>query len=282
MKPIRDNLFALHYSDQQDLWFRKSGNKKLIVFLHGMYSTPSTFEDYAARWTQKNPEWDVYCPALPAGTKDTEILAQLGPWTWNESIAVAGEKFRKSAEGYDTVILGGHSQGGSLSLAIAPNFNFIKAVIIIASPLYLGGKTLSWDENFGIYIADLLCLLAPKGIYKAIGHTKRRQALEKHCDAEGLVFPLTISTFKKGLRQMRPRLKEITVPLFMSYCMQDTLVDFGNAERLAAEVGSKLVVRKVFDIPKKKEPYGRKHQLLNYTETREGLSSALDDFLSAF
>ena len=279
---IRENLLNLAYTDQQDLWFKNKGATKLLVFLHGMYSTPSTFEDYAAQWAQSHPDWDIYCPALPAGCKDVSVLKKLGPWTWDESLTVAKAKLDEAAKGYQTIVLGGHSQGGSLSLAIAPHRSDLAALIIIASPLKLGGDAMSFMDNLGISLAGPLSVLVPKGISRPVSNKDKRATVEKFCDCEGWMFPLTISTFKKGLVDVRKHLEGIKVPLFMSYCKQDGLVSFFNADLLSRGISSKLVITKYFDIPNKQEPYGIKHQLLNYSSTRSELTDAINRFLKFF
>ncbi|MGL5721000.1 MAG: alpha/beta hydrolase, partial [Brevinema sp.] len=229
---IRENLLNLKYTDQQDLWFKNEGATKLLVFLHGMYSTPSTFEDYATQWAQSHPDWDVYCPALPAGCKDIAVLKEIGPWTWDESLTVAKAKLDEARKGYKNLVLGGHSQGGCLSLAIAPDRSDLDALVIIASPLKLGGDAMSFKDNLGISLAGPLSILVPKGMSRPIRNKETRATVEKFCDCEGWMFPLTISTFKKGLAHVQKRLGEITVPLFMSYCKQDGLVSFSSADTL--------------------------------------------------
>ncbi|MGL5721871.1 MAG: alpha/beta hydrolase [Brevinema sp.] len=279
---IRENLLSLKYTDQQDLWFKNAGATKLLVFLHGMYSTPSTFEDFATQWAQSHPDWDVYCPALPAGCKDVAVLKEIGPWTWDESLTVAKAKLDESRKTYKTVVLGGHSQGGSLALAIAPDRNDLEALIIVASPLKLGGNAMSLMDNLGIMLASPLQMIIPKGMSRPVRNKVQRAPVEKFCDCEGWMFPLTISTFKKGLVRVRKRLSAISIPLFMSYCKQDGLVSFFNADLLSKGVSSKLVISKYFDVPHKQEPYGIKHQLLNYSPTRQELFDAINTFLNHF
>ncbi|MGL5253756.1 MAG: alpha/beta hydrolase [Brevinema sp.] len=279
---IRENLFNLMYTDQKDLWFRNNDATKLLVLLHGMYSTPSTFEDFAIQWSKSHPDWDVYCPALPAGCKDISVLKQLGPWTWDESLAVAQKKLDDASKAYKSIVLGGHSQGGSLSLAIAPFQNNLKALIIIASPLKLGGDSMSFMDNLGVFLSTPLSFIIPKGIVRTPKNLAERANVEKFCDCEGWVFPLTISTFKKGLVGVCKNLHAIDIPLFISYCKQDKLVPFENAEQLSRGVSSKLIVAKHFDIPKEVEPYGIKHQLLNYSPTKQELVKELNQFLNHF
>ncbi|SFB95226.1 Esterase/lipase [Brevinema andersonii] len=276
---VRKNIDELHYAATKDMWYKKEGNKKLIICLHGMYSTPQTFVEFAEQFNGEG--WDVYLPALPASARTLEELEQIGPWTWKESLAIARKKILEASKGYETVILGGHSQGGSLTLALVPDLPFIKGVFIIASPVSLYGNHISYWKNIGIFFSGLLHFVVPKGIKEKTDTSDERLAVENICDAEGIFYPLTLHTFKLGLKKMLPRLREIHQPLFLAYEKGDTMVNFSNMEKIAQSVSSVTVVEKVFDTSKSEEPYGYRHQLLNYKPTKLELFKALNEFIGS-
>ena len=273
---MRKNILQLKYSSTEDLWFRKEGNKKLVVFLHGMYSTPSTFETLATLLLEKG--FDVYAPSLPASALTLEELKIVGPWTWEESLFIINYKLDLISQDYETTILGGHSQGGSLAMTVGTERDF-DALIVIASPTSLYGTHLKLYENIAIYLAGLLKYILPHGAPSPVPHTEERKSLEKFCDAEGVTYPLTLYTFKKGLTHLRKNLYKIKIPLFIAYCKQDSLVGFFSRDMIKNNVSSPKIEELIFDIPKDKEPYGRKHQLLNYSETREDTNNAIIDFV---
>ncbi|MGL4366868.1 MAG: alpha/beta hydrolase [Brevinemataceae bacterium] len=279
-KPALD-ILDQNYAATEDCWFTKENNKKLIIFLHGMYSTPKTFEDIAQRLIEEG--WDIYVPALPASANNKEQLQKIGSWAWEQSVHVASSKVStciKNAQKYSHIVLGGHSQGGSLALTVASLFPKLEALIIVASPVNLYRSPSSWRHNIGIYFSGLLCFIKPKGIHIPPKNIEERSLVEKFCDAEGLFFPWTIFTFKHGLRKTRRLLKKITIPVFLAYEKNDQLVNFINQDVIKQEISSPYIEEVVFNISQEREPYGLRHQLLNYSMTKEQLNHKISSFLS--
>lgn len=275
---IRGNVLTKKYACTEDLWFTKESHNKLIIFLHGMYSTPSTFEDLAPSLMEQG--WDVYMPSLPASALTREELQTIGPWAWEESLLVIRHKISNLPRSYQKVVLGGHSQGGSLALKIATEKDF-DALIIIASPINLYGKHLKLWENIAIFLSGISSFILPKGLWIPIKHQKERAQIEKKCDAEGIRYPYTVFTFQRGLDQLRPKLSKISMPLFLAYCQGDTLVDLNNLEKIKESVSSSVIVEKKYEVSYDIDPYGFRHQLLNYTYTKEALTKALLSFLKS-
>ena len=273
---IRQNVLSKKYSCTKDMWFKKEANTKLIVFLHGMYSTPSTFEDLAQILLEKG--WDIYVPALPASAISREDLRVIGSWAWEESLIVIREKINSLPSDYQKVVLGGHSQGGSLAMTVATE-QYFDGLIVVASPVNLYGDHLKLGHNIAIYFSGLLSFLLPNGLFEPILHQQERAKVEKLCDAEGVMYPYTIYTFKKGLKILRKNLYKIETPLFLAYCKGDTLVNFKNLEFIKTHVSSKKIVTEKYDISYEEEPYGFRHQLLNYSKTRDHLNVSIVSFL---
>jgi esterase/lipase len=274
---MRKNILQLKYSSTEDLWFRKEGNKKLVVFLHGMYSTPSTFETLAILLLEKG--FDVYAPSLPASALTLEELKIVGPWTWEESLFIINYKLDLiSQDYYEKTILGGHSQGGSLAMTVVTERDF-DALIVVASPTSLYGTHLKLYENIAIYLSGLLSFVLPRGLFEVIPYQQERAKIEKLCDAEGINYPYTIYTFKEGLKTLRKNLYKIEMPMFLTYCKGDTLVNFKNLEFITSHVSSTKIVIDKYDISFEEEPYGFRHQLLNYSKTRDHLNASIVSFL---
>lgn len=274
----RHNPNIEDYACMNDVWQKKPGNKKLVIFLHGMYSCPDMFRFIAE--SLKDSEWDVYMPALPACSRTLEDLIKCGPWSWDESLAVAMEKVKSQEGKYETIVLGGHSQGGALTLAIGPKLHFLKALIVIAGPVNLYGPRMTLFHNVGIGLSGFLHFIVGKGVKMKFRDTPERREVEDVSSIEGLVYPLTLHTFKRGLVHVREHLSEIKVPIFLAYEKGDQLVDFANYEYVRSHVSSEFIYDKVFATPKQKEPHGNRHLLPVYEPVKNELIASIKEFLS--
>jgi len=276
---IREDYKEYNYSSTKDIWYKKEDNQKLIIFLHGMYSSPKTFDEIGKLLNAKG--WNVYIPSLPASSMTLEELKKIGPWTWNESLHVAQDKINTIITNYDQVILGGHSQGGSLALKLATKMPNIKGLVVIASPITLYGNHLPLWKNIAISFSGILTHIVPKGIPDIKPHTKERCQVEVQCDTEGLTYPLTVFTFNKGLQQLRKYLYMIKSPIFLAYERNDYLVNFDNLAKIKKMINSTIIKEEIFNISKIEEPYGLRHQLLNYSYTKEKLNNSIIDFVDS-
>ncbi|MGL4525174.1 MAG: alpha/beta hydrolase [Spirochaetia bacterium] len=266
------------YTALDDIWNTKPGNKKLVILLHGMYSNPKTFLELSNLLVENG--WDVYMPALPAGAHTLQELKNVGPWAWKESLHFAREKILLQKDKYEQTILGGHSQGGALTLALAPEMDFVSAFLSIAGPVNLYGEHLPFSDNMGIFFSGLLCLFIPQGAAFAPDNTAARRAVERVEEMEKLIFPYTIFTFKHGLEGVRKNLKNIHAPLFLAYEKGDETVGFHNFYHITKHVSSKKISAHIFNIPRKEEPYGHRHDLLWYSLTKDSLNTEILLFLS--
>jgi len=137
-----------------------------------------------------------------------------------------------------------------------------------------------FETNFlYIYFSGLLSFILPKGLFEPIPHQQERAKIEKLCDAEGVQYPYTVYTFKEGLKTLRKNLYKIEMPLFLAYCKGDTLVNFKNLEFIKNNVSSKKIVEEKYNISFEEEPYGFRHQLLNYSKTKDHLNASIVSFL---
>ncbi len=275
-RKIRKDTLQLKYACTEDMWFKKDGNKKLLICLHGMFSTPRTFEDLALVLVEEG--WDVYIPALPASANTREELRTIGPWAWDESMLVINDKISDFSDKYQKTVLCGHSQGGSLAMQVATEKEF-DALMILSSPIDLYGDHLLWWENIAVYLAGVLAFIVPNGLWLPIKNPDDRYLVEKCCDAEGIQYPYTIFTFKRGLGKLRPNLSKISKPLFLSYCKGDTLVNYKNLYKIKSSVSSDTIEEILYDISYDEEPYSFRHQLLNYTKTKDDLVNRIREFL---
>lgn len=275
----RENIEKLKYATAKDLWWKKENNKKLVIFLHGMYAPTDTFDEIAPLLIENG--WDVYAPALPGSSKTFNELNEIGAWSWDESIKIAKMKIEKSKKNYDTVVLGGHSQGGSLSLDIASKFDYLDGLIIVSSPVSLYAKGLGTFNNLCVYFSGILQYILPQGFPSDVRNFEEKSKVERLYDSKQVTFPKTVYSFNYGLKSVRKNLKNIKVPLFLAYSKNDRTVDFNNKAKIENNVSSKKIVSVIFDVPKEVEPYSSKHRLFNYIHTKNELNDHILKFLNS-
>lgn len=275
---IRLDAPRRQYTDLDDIWITKPNNNKLLVCLHGIYSTPRTFEDLAQVLVDDG--WDIYAPALPASAISRDGVQKVGAWAWEESLLVIREKLSKLPSHYQHKSLCGHSQGGSLAMQIATEkFISFDSLIVIASPVNLYGSHLLWWENIAIYFAGILSFIFPNGLLLPIKNVQEREKFEKLCDAEGIQMPFMLHTFKRGLQVLRQRLYKIQIPLLLIYCTGDKLVGVENLQKIKSMVNSKIIEEKIYEIPNDVDAYTFKHQLLNHSYIQHDIFKTIDEFL---
>ena len=276
---IRENIEKLKYTASKDLWWQKENNKKLVIFLHGMYAPPDYFDEIAFLLIENG--WDVYAPALPCSARTTKEIKELGPWSWDESIKIAKMKIENSRKGYETVVLGGHSQGGSFALDIASEFDYLDGLIVVSSPVSLYAKGLGAFNNLCIYFSGILQYIRPQGVDSVVKNYEEKLKVEVTYDSTQVNFPKTVYSFKYGLKKVRKNLHKIKMPLFLGYSKNDRVVSFANKIKIETGVSSKEIVSVAFDIPREMEAYSTRHKLFNYIHTKNELNYNILKFLNS-
>ncbi len=274
----RSNLESLEYASTKDLWWTNTGNKNLIIFLHGMYAQPENFEEIGPLLTNDN--WNVYAPALPASSYTVEDLRRIGPWTWDESVQIAQSKIMNATNGYEKIVLAGHSQGGSLALYLASQIKNLNGLIIVSAPTSLYSRGLGWLNNIGIYLSGILQYIKPNGIHSYVNNYEEKSKLQKMYDDEYLNYPTTIYSFKHGLKDVRENLKNINVPTLLIYHNDDRTVNIEDSKIIKNTISAPTIKSIVFTSSDGTEPYTSKHKLFNYEYTKNKVNYEIIEFLN--
>ncbi len=278
---VRKNILESNYSSNEDIWVKKEGNKKVLIFFHGMYSSPENFREFA-NYTVKEG-WDVYLPVLPnSSNSNTELIAQ-GAYQWEESLQVAYHKAIVHNKDYEAIFLGGHSQGGAIALSIAPSLTFLKALIIVAAPMRLTHGKYSLSKNLGMVLSGFLSFFLPnKGVVMKNRNADKQALVENHPPHyESFYHGLTLHSMNLGLKRTRKSLQSIKTPVFLAYEKGDRLVDFKDSTFVKNSVSSPIVKETVFDTPLALEPYSKRHALFSYIHTKDRLFEEIIDFLKS-
>lgn len=279
-RPRKDLLFK-PYSQHPDLQMKTKGNKNIVLALHGMYSHPDTFKELGERIAPLG--WDLFAPVLPNSARSAEDLRSQEIYQWEELLQAAFHRAVLSVEGYEKVVLLGHSQGGALALTLAPSLGFLSGLAIVAAPLHMAHPKSLLVRTLGLRLSGLLHFLVPSHGMKADkmppGVRENLAKIEDTVGGDGYFFGLTLHSMNLGLRKMRRRLHLIGQPLFLAYEKNDGTVAFKDYLELKKKVGSKNISECITETPESLHPYSKKHRLFSYVAVKETLYKALEQFL---
>ena len=275
----RKDILEKPCSAHEDFLLKTEGNKSLVIALHGMYALPKSFEEFAHVIAPDG--WDLYAPVLPNAAMSAEDLRKQESYQWLESIRVAFHKVATSGEGYDKIVLMGHSQGGALTMAIAPAIGYLSGVVLVAAPLQMLPKKYPFWRRIAFGFSGLLYFLIPSHGGGSIRPANAElAAVEDTNGGEGYYHVLTLHSMSLGLRTLRKNLHLIDQPLFLGYEKNDETVEFSDSfEIIKKSVRSQKIHTFVSETPKDLHPFSRKHRLFSYVPVKDKLFSELRTFL---
>ena len=276
-KPKKD-ILTTKFSTHEDIWTKKEGNTSLMIMLHGMYSQPNIFDETAKKVSEHG--WDVYAPVLPNSSESYEDLKSQEGYLWEDSLKVAFQRALIHNQGYQKIVLAGHSQGGALALTIAPSLPFLNGLISVAAPMNIIHNKNSFMRNLGIRLSGILVLLIPKkGMTLKSRFSEERKIVEGHSSPQEFHFGITLHSMHLGLKQTRKNLYHITTPCLFIHDKGDTIALFDDCVYAKNNISSASIKELFFDTPMSLDPYSKRHKLFNYIHTKEQVVQGISDFL---
>ncbi|MGL5255252.1 MAG: alpha/beta hydrolase [Brevinema sp.] len=277
-KPRKD-ILEKKYSAHKDFFLKSEGNKNLIIALHGMYSLPQTFKEFAHFIATDG--WDLFAPVLPNAALNAEDLKKQESYQWLESLRVAFHKVVTAGENYDKIVLLGHSQGGALAMAISPSVGYLSGVALVAAPLHMIPRKYPFLKRISFMISGLLYFFIPsRGGGSVRPPNPKLAEIEDTSGGEGYFHVLTLHSMKLGLRLIRKNLHLIEHPIFLGYEKNDETVEFCDSfDIIKKKVSSSKIQTCVTETPRDLHPFSRKHRLFSYLPVKDKLFSGLRAFL---
>ncbi|OHD55685.1 MAG: hypothetical protein A2Y33_13665 [Spirochaetes bacterium GWF1_51_8] len=216
------------------------GNKKAVLFIHGLGGSPAVFEYYAG--LAAKDKYDVFVPLLPGmGTEPSDILDQTfsGWYSFIQSLYL---KYRKNYKEFYVV---GVSMGGSLALKIAKNFTQHEtpglaptAVAVISAPVFINNLfELGIVPHPETYFARLIGLFTDRIPGETFPNATNTDGTENWVGYRW-VFPQQIQSMKMGLKRLKDNLFKIKMPVFIVHASGDPVVDERNMDYIARHIAS--------------------------------------------
>ncbi|MGL5955169.1 MAG: alpha/beta hydrolase [Brevinema sp.] len=274
----QNNISQTEFSKIPDLWQKKEGNENLVIFLHGMYSSPDTFQEISKMIVTEG--WDLYAPALPNASLSADDLSTQQSYQWEDSLKVALHRSLAYNKDYKKIVLAGHSQGGSIALSIAPTLPFLSGLIIIAAPIHLIHTKNSFIRNVAIFLSGLLVFFIPKkGMFLKCRNAYEKSLVDGHYTEKEFHFGLTLHSMNLGLKKTIQQLSQIKTPCLLIYEKGDRIVDFQDFITIKSAISSSIIKECVLETPIALEPYSSRHRLLSYIYTKDQVFEEVTSFL---
>ncbi|MFC4322052.1 alpha/beta hydrolase [Litchfieldia salsa] len=188
--------------------------------IHGFTGSPYEVEPLT-EYLRKKTDWMIVSPTLP-GHGETLSLKGL---TYNDWVESAEEELKKLFERCDEVYVIGFSMGGIIAGHLASIYPIKKLILLSAAVYYVNPKQL---------LVDVRSMLvdAVKG---SIQENELYQRYKKKIEQT----PITATMeFRRLVRQVRPKIKEIQIPTLIVQGECDGIVPIKSAYYLYQKIAS--------------------------------------------
>lgn len=227
------------------------GNRTGILLIHGLGGTPIEMRMTAKGLNKAG--YRVHCCQLAGHCGTEEDLLATNWQDWLSSVRAAYAALQAQC---DQVFVGGLSMGAMLSLHLAAENPEIAGVLCFAPTLWYDGFSLPWTR---IFLRPLIWTWAGQK-YRFVEHEpyglkdeRIRAAVVKSllsgnsAEAGLLGTPSqSLQQFWKMIDAIRPKLKDIKLPVFIAHARQDDIASLKNAIHLQNNLGG-LVETLVLD-----------------------------------
>lgn len=202
------------------------------LLLHGFTATPECLESLAR--PLKKAGFVVEAPLLAGHGTTARELAQTTWRQWYESVL---EGYDRLAKKVDSVCVAGLSLGGVLSLKLATERK-VRRLALMATPVIFKGFVM--ETVLPIVATSFLKEIyryQPKFFGPAINDPKGKRTFKSYTK-----MPVqSIMEIVRLQKEVRPRLKEVTVPTLILHSPHDTTAPYENMAYLKEHLGARTI-----------------------------------------
>ena len=216
------------FSDRcKSIIYKKEGNKRAILMIHGFPSTPQMYEYASARC--RDASYDVYVPLIPTFGSDWHEFAKTNFTQWFTFISSYYEKLRKE---YDFLAVLGVSMGGAMTLKIAEKYSSTPLapdkIVVISAPVAYNNIRYHIFTSKAAYFARTVGLFKPCINPHIIAGRKDGNDGNEDWTGYGGTYIKQGLSLSRAFDTIRKDLKKIKVPMFEMHDRGDKTVPFNN------------------------------------------------------
>lgn len=209
--------------------FRKGHKDKAVILVHGFTGTPDLMRPLANHLYSKG--FTVYAPLLAGHGSTKEKLAKT---TWKDWYKTVQDTYLDFQQKYSQIHIVGLSLGGLLTLKLAEDYDQIKSIACLATPIFLQ----KW-------VHAILPLVANTPLKYLYPYQKKVDIDVKNPQVKKNIWTLMsmpISciyslTELQGL--VRKNLSKITIPTLLMHSRYDSTAPFESMSEIAKRISSK-------------------------------------------
>ena len=200
--------------------------REAVLLLHGLTGVPNELHVLGGAIARDG--YPVHIPLLPGrGT----VAADMDRLTWDDWMNAAVSAFDELARDHDAVIVGGLSAGGTMALDLALR-RPVRALLLYAA---------------AVSVSRRAAYLAPYGwrVIRRWGSRGRKRSPADEAEAVSTYDPIpvrAVAELIRGMRRVRPHLREITAPALVLHASGDRWVPVASAREIAARLGGPVEI----------------------------------------
>jgi carboxylesterase len=208
-----------------------------VVLVHGFTSSPVALRAMGQRLAAEG--YAVEIPLLPGHGTSHRDLARTRYADWFGAVQRATEQLASSCA---SVVLVGHSMGGTISLDLASRRGEMISGCVVINPLVSDPhQPLSKLAPVLQYLVPFL----PRDLAGLPTDDIARPGVSE--EAYAMISARAAQSLMRELPRVRSQLPDLTQPLLVAYSPQDHSVEAGSSAELLELVGSSQVTRLVTD-----------------------------------
>jgi carboxylesterase len=195
-----------------------------VLLLHGLAGTPNELHVLGGQIHCDGHT--VLIPLLPGrGGRGPDLNAL----SWEDWMRSALRAYDRLAAEHARVVVGGLSSGGTMALDVALR-RPAAALLLYAAALSIRLRA--------AYLTPYLWRFAQR--WRSPGDGLADQWSESPVPVYGPVRMRAVAELVRGMRRVRPRLREIRAPALVMHAVGDRFVSHANAHELARELGGEV------------------------------------------
>ncbi|QDO96375.1 alpha/beta fold hydrolase [Ferrovibrio terrae] len=206
--------------------YSAAGDRRGALILHGFTGCPQSMRPLAETFATAG--FSVELPRLPGHGTTPEDMAETD---WGNWAAAVENAYRDLSARTDSIVVGGLSMGGSLTLWLAERHPEIAGIVLVNPAVE--------PDDFGDFVAGAQGVIDAGGVFLpgVAGDIADPSAKELGYDRSPAKSLLSLIN---GLEALKPKLANIKVPTLLLHSKQDHIIPPGSAALVRDKLGKSV------------------------------------------